>query len=56
MSDNQGDNQPAPESQQAPLQNRLIEFVKTNKIDVALWATRVLTIFFTIGYIIPIFG
>lgn len=38
------------------VQVRLIEHVKANKIDVALWLTRILTILFTIAYIIPIFG
>lgn len=27
-----------------------------NKLDAALWASRVLAIVFTIGYILPIFG
>lgn len=35
---------------------RFIEHVKANKIDVALWATRLLTILFTIAYILPLFG
>lgn len=34
----------------------LKQHVIDNKILVGLWATRVLTIIFTIGYIIPIFG
>jgi hypothetical protein len=28
----------------------------TQKIDVALWATRLATIIFTMGYILPIMG
>ena len=28
----------------------------THKIDIALWATRLATIIFTIGYILPIMG
>ena len=28
----------------------------THKIDVALWATRLATIIFTMGYILPIMG
>jgi len=36
--------------------NSLVEHVKANKVDVALWGTRMLTIFFTILYLIPIFG
>lgn len=27
-----------------------------NKVDVALWASRVLTILFAFGYVLPIFG
>lgn len=30
--------------------------IVANKVDVALWAIRILTILFTIGYIIPIFN
>lgn len=30
--------------------------ISQNKVDVALWASRVITIAFTIGYILPIFG
>lgn len=36
--------------------NTLVEHVSQNKIDVALWASRLLTIIFCIGYILPIFG
>lgn len=35
---------------------KLKEHIILNKIDTALWAFRLLTILFTIGYIIPIFG
>lgn len=34
----------------------LVTHVRNHKIDVALWVTRVGTILFTIGYILPIFG
>lgn len=34
----------------------LKQHVMLNKIDAALWASRVLTVVFTIGYILPIFG
>uniref|UniRef100_T1E296 Putative plasma membrane protein n=1 Tax=Psorophora albipes TaxID=869069 RepID=T1E296_9DIPT len=34
----------------------LKQHVILNKIDTALWASRVLTIIFAIGYVIPIFG
>lgn len=30
--------------------------VNANKIDVALWAIRVLTVLFTIGYVLPLFN
>lgn len=30
--------------------------VTANKIDSALWASRVLTILFAVGYVLPIFG
>ncbi|XP_047120946.1 Krueppel homolog 2 [Schistocerca piceifrons] len=36
----------------ATLKKRLIE----EKVEVALWATRIFTIFFTFGYFVPIFG
>lgn len=34
----------------------LKQHVIANKWDVLLWATRVITIFFALGYILPIFG
>lgn len=34
----------------------LKQHVSENKADVALWASRVLTIIFAIGYVLPIFG
>lgn len=34
----------------------LKQHVIENKADVALWASRVITVAFTIGYILPIFG
>lgn len=34
----------------------LKQHVIDNKTDVALWASRVLTIIFAIGYMLPIFG
>lgn len=34
----------------------LKQHVLTHKIDVGLWALRMLTITFVIGYFIPIFG
>lgn len=50
MSDQQSPD-PQPRGVQA-----LKEHIILNKIDTALWASRVLTILFTIGYVIPIFG
>lgn len=34
----------------------LSQYVVDNKINVGLWVTRLFTIIFTVGYIIPIFG
>lgn len=64
MSDNTRENEnqqqsPPPPSGRTPGSgnfNAFVEHVKANKIDVALWGTRMLTIFFTILYLIPIFG
>ncbi|KAG8223543.1 hypothetical protein J437_LFUL004417 [Ladona fulva] len=36
--------------------NALRSHLILHKVDVALWATRVLTIIFTLGYFIPLFG
>lgn len=44
-------NQERPRGMEA-LKQHVIE----NKVDVALWASRVLTIIFAIGYVLPIFG
>lgn len=33
---------------------KIIDHIKENKIDVAMWATRTLAIIFTFGYILPI--
>lgn len=52
---NTGSSPPPPPPTES-MQSRLIEHVRENKIDVALWATRVLTIVFTIGYILPFVG
>lgn len=51
MSDQQSEDQRPLRGVQA-----LKEHIILNKIDTALWASRVLTIIFSIGYIIPIFG
>lgn len=70
MSDNSGDrpeqsnndntsstssSQPPPTQQADNVPARMIAHFKENKIDAAMWATRLLTIFFTTGYILPIF-
>lgn len=34
----------------------LKDHVMNNRLDTALWASRVLTIVFAIGYVFPIFG
>lgn len=34
----------------------LKQHISENKADVALWASRVLTIIFALGYVLPIFG
>lgn len=49
--DNSNEDQPRPRGLEA-LKSHVIE----NKVDVALWASRVLTIVFAIGYVLPIFG
>lgn len=34
----------------------LKDHVSRNRLDTALWASRVLTIVFALGYVLPIFG
>lgn len=41
------------QSQNAPA--KLLQHFQTNRIDSALWALRLLVIFFTISYVLPIF-
>lgn len=36
--------------------SRFMEVVHTRKIDVALWATRIVTIFFSALYMVPLMG
>ncbi|GAB0094402.1 Krueppel homolog 2 [Sergentomyia squamirostris] len=50
---NSSEQQPPPRG--SPAQT-LLAHVNQHKLDVALWATRVLTIFFAFNYLIPIFG
>lgn len=52
MSDNSSQQQEQPARGFEALKAHVI----ANKIDSALWASRVLTILFAIGYVIPIFG
>ncbi|XP_055852447.1 Krueppel homolog 2 [Episyrphus balteatus] len=62
MADDAGD-PPRPENErpsspppQENVSGKIVEHIKENKIDVAMWATRILAIFFTAGYVLPIFG
>ncbi|KAH8286803.1 hypothetical protein KR018_012464 [Drosophila ironensis] len=41
------------QGQNAPA--KLLQHFQTNRIDSALWALRLLAIFFTVGYVLPIF-
>lgn len=45
--------QAQPQTQNAPA--KLLQHFQTNRIDSALWALRLLVIFFTINYVLPIF-
>jgi transmembrane protein 33 len=54
MSDNNtdnGNNGAQPQRGFEAVKNHMLE----NKIETALWISRILSIFFTIGYILPIF-
>lgn len=55
MSDNNTDsgnsNGAPPQRGFGAVKNHMLE----NKIETALWISRILSIFFTIGYILPIF-
>ena len=58
MSDDAGDQATGQNSTQ-PAQNvpaKMIEHFNANRIDVAMWVTRLLTVIFTVFYILPIFG
>lgn len=46
---------PGQQQQQPKGWNALRKHVMDYKIDVALWATRIATLLFTIGYFIPLF-
>lgn len=49
----QQDQQQQPQTQNASA--KLLQHFQTNRIDSALWALRLLVIFFTINYVLPIF-
>lgn len=51
-----GENEEQQRQQPARGTEALLSHVAQHKVDVALWATRVLTILFAFGYLIPIFG
>ena len=53
---NAGQQESASSAPQQSTQERLVAHFMANKIDSAMWATRILTIFFALGYLIPIFG
>lgn len=36
--------------------SRLVQVISERKIDFALWATRLLTIVFAVGYVFPVLG
>lgn len=57
MSDSSANAQPSSERPARSLNlEALKQHVFSHKIDVGLWALRMLTIGFTLGYFIPIFG
>jgi len=43
------------QSQSQNVQTKLLQHFQTNRIDSALWALRLLVIFFTVSYVLPIF-
>lgn len=45
-----------PASNQDEEPKSLIQHIKDNKLDIVLYVSRIFTILFTIGYVIPIFG
>jgi transmembrane protein 33 len=51
MSDNNSTDNEQPRGVEA-VKNHFIE----NKIETALWVSRILTVVFAIGYMLPIFG
>ncbi|CAD6997593.1 Krueppel homolog 2 [Ceratitis capitata] len=60
-SDNQQNNGSATPSSTPPTQDsngntfeKIQQHVRSNKVDVAMWATRILTVLFTFSYVLPI--
>ncbi len=51
-----GDTPPTTAPPQELNWSRFMEVVHTRKIDVALWATRIVTIFFSAFYMVPLMG
>uniref|UniRef100_A0A1B6MTT8 Protein Kr-h2 n=1 Tax=Graphocephala atropunctata TaxID=36148 RepID=A0A1B6MTT8_9HEMI len=53
-----GDSQGSSDQTQEPLRGfeALKQHTLAHKVDVALWTTRLLTVFFTLAYFIPVFG
>lgn len=59
MTESSNNEEQEPQSQERPSQGRGISAVSKhmleNKIDTALWATRILTLLFSISYYLPFF-
>ncbi len=55
MSDQQAPN-PPPQSPPTRGWNTLVSHVSAHKLDCGLWATRLATVVFALGYFLPIFG
>nr|CAG4641167.1 EOG090X0CJA [Eulimnadia texana] len=49
-------NQEEAPQQQAPGMARLMAHVSARRVDTALWCTRLATLIFSIGYLLPLFG
>lgn len=47
---------PPPSSASVNVPAKMIEHFKANKVDGAMWFLRLLTIVFSMGYVLPIFG
>ncbi|XP_067622045.1 Krueppel homolog 2 [Eurosta solidaginis] len=51
---NSGSNPSSTSQQDSSVFEKMQQHVRTNKVDVAMWATRLLTVLFTVSYVIPI--